>query len=80
MQCGDAAGDDMGALDDQLNVLRRLLNMCQLHPAAMKPNGQLWSDKAAVYRQYAMALLKRMGKPVPPSVHFVIRPCMLTRR
>ena len=65
MQCGDAAGDDMAAVDDQLNVLRRLSNMCRLHPAANKPNGQLWCDQAAIYRQHAMALPKRMGKPVP---------------
>ncbi len=26
---------------------------------------QVWRDKAAVYRQHAMALLERMGQPVP---------------
>lgn len=30
-----------------------------------KPDGQLWRDKAAIYRQHAIALLKRMGKLVP---------------
>lgn len=35
MHCGGAVGEDMGALDGQLTVLRRLSNMCQMHPVAM---------------------------------------------
>ena len=70
MQCGDAAGNGVGALDDQLNVLRRLSNMCRMHPAAMRPNWQLWRDKAAIYTQHTMALLKQMGKPVLSNCTF----------
>lgn len=70
MQCGDAAGNDVAALDDQLNVLRRLSNMCQMHPAAMRPSWQLWRDTAAVYTQHTMAFLKRMGKPVLSNCTF----------
>ncbi len=53
------------ALEDHLTVLRSLANMCQMHPGAIEPSGQVWRDKAAIYRQHAMAQLKRMGRSVP---------------
>lgn len=57
----------MPALEDQFGVLQTLANMCQMQRAAIEQNatGQQWRNKAAIYRQHAMALLKRMGGSVP---------------
>jgi len=65
MQYIDTAGRDVDVLEDVLAVLRSLANMCQMHPAVGEPAGQEWHDKAAVYRQHVIAVLKRMGRSVP---------------
>lgn len=67
MQLSDAAGHDIQAMEDELVVLRSLANICQMHEDAIDSTavGQQWQSKAAIYRQHAMALLKRMGRPVP---------------
>lgn len=60
----------LGNNDDELHqrycVLQLLANKCETDLDALKsPRGQVWRDKAAVYRQHAMAVLERMGQPVP---------------
>ncbi len=52
-------------LEDNLALLRSLANMCQVHPASGEHGGQEWHDKAAVYRQHVIAVLKRLGRSVP---------------
>ncbi len=52
-------------LEDKLALLRSLANMCQVHPASGEHGGQEWHDKAAVYRQHVIAVLKRLGRSVP---------------
>ena len=46
-------------------LLSRLANVCQLSELAGEPEGQEWRDKAAVYRQHAVKLARRMGWKVP---------------
>lgn len=60
----DEAGHDIEVLEDKLSMLRSLANLCQVHPASGELGGQEWHDKAAVYRQHAIAVLKRMGRSV----------------
>ena len=65
MRCTDAAWRDVRVLQEILAELCSLANMCQMHPAVGEPDGQEWHDKAAVYRQHVIAVLKRMGRSVP---------------
>ncbi len=54
----------MWALEDIPAELSSLANMCQMHAAVGEPGGQEWHDKAAVYRQHVIPVLKRMGRSV----------------
>ena len=46
-------------------VLRSLATSCQMHQEALTPSGKVWRDKAAIYRQHAIACWKHMGCPAP---------------
>ncbi len=57
--------DSSELMEDTLGLLRALANMCQMHPAVTQLGGEEWHDKAAVYRQHVIAVMKRMGHSVP---------------
>jgi len=65
VQYADILGDSNDELHHRYCVLTTLANTCAAQPGALKTRGQVWHEKAAVYRQHAMALLERMGQPVP---------------
>ena len=65
VQFAKLAGDDTDSLEKQFYIFRGAANLCQMHPDALKARGRSWRDKAAVYRQHAFALLRRMGRPAP---------------
>lgn len=45
---------------------------------AAEPEGQEWREKAAVYRQHAAKLAKRMGWKVPSTCGYCSRPLRFT--
>ncbi|DBA85046.1 TPA: hypothetical protein ACH3X2_005778 [Trebouxia sp. C0005] len=61
----DILGDSKVELHHRYSVLQLLVRTCDRQPGALKGKGQVWREKAAVYRQHAMAVLERMGQPVP---------------
>ena len=67
MQYADILGDSNDELHHRYCVLQPLANTCATQPGALKTRDQVWHEKAAVYQQHAMAMLKRMGQPVPET-------------
>lgn len=57
----DMAPDEPSHWPYRHPVLMQLANTCELSNFAMEPQGQDWREKAAIYRQHAAHLFKRMG-------------------
>ena len=49
----------------RFDLLKSLANTCQMHREILNPHNQVWREKAAVYRQHALACLKRQGRTIP---------------
>ena len=58
-------------------IISRLANICQLSELAWKPEGWEWRDKAAVYRQHAVKLARRMGWEIPKLCGYCSKPTNL---
>lgn len=70
LQYTEVAGNDPHILKMRFDIFRALANACGTHESVRKwetmiPFGVQWVKKSAIYRQHALAVLKKMGRGVP---------------
>lgn len=61
-------------LQSRWPIISTLANVCQMSDLVCELEGQEWRDKAAIYRQHAVKLARRMGWKVPLTCGYCNKP------